>query len=121
MSSETPFILLPAFLHGLLRTNNQVGAFVGLVIAIVYGAYLGIVETVQRVLIQDYVVQNLGETAYGVYYLLVGSVFFLSNAVVGTLWENFDSSVAVIYSIILSVMAILAMLLFSHNKAANQL
>jgi predicted MFS family arabinose efflux permease len=55
-------------------------------------------------------------TAYGIYYLVVGLAFFVSNAVVGTLWEIFGSSIASTYSIILSVAAISAMLLFVRKK-----
>ena len=92
---------------------------VALLVAVVYGAYLGIVETVQRALIPDYVGQNLRGTAYGVYYLLVGSAFFVSNAVVGTLWEIYGSSAAATYSIILSLAGISAVLLFVRKKGAE--
>ena len=91
--------------------------YFSLLIAVIYGAYVGIVETVQRALIPDYVTESLRGTAYGIYYLVVGSAFFVSNAVVGTLWEYFGSSVASSYSIVLSVVAILAMLVFIRKKA----
>jgi MFS family permease len=78
--------------------------------------YVGIVETVQRALIPDYVEESLRGTAYGVYYLIVGSAFFVSNAVVGSLWEYFGSSVASTYSIVTSVIAILAMMLFIKKR-----
>jgi len=105
------------FLSSVLLILLPVNGAVALLVAVVYGAYLGIVETVQRALIPDYVGQNLRGTAYGVYYLLVGSAFFVSNAVVGTLWEIYGSSAAATYSIILSVAAISAMLLFVRKKA----
>jgi MFS family permease len=102
--STTLLILLPTTGH------------VALLIAVFYGAYIGIVETVQRALIPDYVGKKLRGTAYGIYYLIVGSAFFVSNAVVGSLWEYFGSSVASTYSITLSVIAILAMMLFVRKK-----
>ena len=108
------------FLSSALLILLPVNSVAALLVAVVYGAYLGIVETVQRALIPDYVGQNLRGTAYGIYYLLVGSAFFVSNAVVGTLWEIFGSSVASIYSIILSVVAISAMLLFVKKKCRKQ-
>jgi MFS family permease len=107
------------FLSSVLLILLPVNGAVALLVAVVYGAYLGIVETVQRALIPDYVGQNLRGTAYGVYYLLVGSAFFVSNAVVGTLWEIYGSSAAATYSIILSVAAISAMLLFVRKKGAE--
>jgi len=102
--STTLLILLPAT------------GYVALLVAVFYGAYIGVVETVQRALIPDYVGEKLRGTAYGIYYLVVGSAFFVSNAVVGSLWEYFGSSVASTYSIILSVIAILAMMLFVRKK-----
>ncbi len=104
------------FLSSVLLILLPVNGVVALLVAVVYGAYLGIVETVQRALIPDYVGQSLRGTAYGLYYLLVGSAFFVSNAVVGTLWEYFGSPVASTYSLILSVVAILAMILFVRKK-----
>ena len=102
--STTLLILLPAT------------GYVALLVAVFYGAYIGVVETVQRALIPDYVGEKLRGTAYGIYYLVVGSSFFVSNSVVGSLWEYFGSSVASSYSIILSVIAILAMMLFVRKK-----
>jgi MFS family permease len=90
--------------------------YVALLVAVLYGAYVGVVETVQRALIPDYVGEKLRGTAYGLYYLVVGSAFFVSNAVVGSLWEYFGSSVASSYSIALSVVAIVAMMLFVRKN-----
>ncbi len=109
------------FLSSALLILVPVNVVLALLVAVFYGAYLGIVETVQRALIPDYVGQNLRGTAYGLYYLLVGSAFFVSNAVVGTLWEYFGSYIASTYSIILSVVAILAMILFVRRKRENGL
>jgi len=104
------------FLSSAILILLPIRSVVAILVAVVYGVYLGIVETVQRALIPDYVVQNLRGTAYGLYYLLVGSAFFVSNSVVGSLWEIFGSSVASTYSIILCVAAIFAMLLFITKK-----
>jgi MFS family permease len=91
-------------------------AFSAFLVAVFYGAYFGVVETVQRALIPEYADGNLRGTAYGLYYLIVGSAFFVSNAVVGSLWEYFGSSMAVTYSIITSIIAITFMLLFLNKK-----
>jgi MFS family permease len=90
--------------------------FSAFLVAVFYGAYFGIIETVQRALIPSYVSSNLRGTAYGIYYLIVGSAFFVSNAVVGSLWEYFGSSIASTYSIITSVVAIAFMILFLNRK-----
>ena len=104
------------FLGSCLLILLPVSGVVAVLVALVYGAYLGVVGTVQRALIPDYVKPNLKGTAYGLYYLLVGTAFFVSNAVVGTLWDYFGSSVASSYSIVLSAVAILAMLIFVKTK-----
>jgi MFS family permease len=90
--------------------------FSAFLVAVFYGAYFGIIETVQRALIPGYVDGNLKGTAYGIYYLVIGSAFFVSNVVVGSLWEYFGASMAVTYSIITSVIAIAAMVLFLSKK-----
>ena len=90
--------------------------FDAFLVAVFYGAYFGIIETVQRALVPKYVHSNLVGTAYGIYYLIVGSAFFVSNAVVGSLWAYFGSSAASTYSIITSVFAIAFMILFLKRK-----
>jgi MFS family permease len=104
------------FLSTTLLFLVPVTGYVALLIAVMYGGYLGVVETVQRALIPDYVGEKLRGTAYGLYYLVVGSAFFVSNAVVGSLWEYFGSSVASSYSIALSAIAIVAMTVFVRKK-----
>jgi MFS family permease len=97
----------------LLLPLNGVNA---LLVAVSYGVYFGVIETVQRALIPCYVDSSLRGTAYGIYYLIVGSAFFVSNAVVGSLWEYFGSSTASAYSIITSITAIAFMILFLRQK-----
>jgi MFS family permease len=89
-----------------------INGFNAFLVAVFYGAYFGIIETVQRAIVPEYVDRNLIGTAYGIYYLIVGSAFFVSNAVVGSLWEYFGSSVASAYSIITSIIAMAFMMLF---------
>jgi MFS family permease len=55
------------FLSSALLILLPVNALVALLVAIFYGDYLGIVETVQRAMIPDYVGQNLRGTAYGIF------------------------------------------------------
>ncbi len=93
-----------------------ISGFNAFLVAVSYGFYFGIIETVQRALIPEYVDRNLIGTAYGIYYLIVGSAFFVSNAVVGSLWEYFGASLASAYSIITSIVAITFMILFLKRK-----
>lgn len=79
-------------------------------IAAVFGVYFGIVETVQRALVPEYVENNLRGTAYGLYYLIVGSAFFIANAVVGALWEQSGVTMAAAYSAAVSSVGIICLL-----------
>lgn len=78
--------------------------------AAVFGVYFGIVETVQRALVPEYVESNLRGTAYGLYYLVVGSAFFVANTVVGTLWEQHGVTVAAAYSAAVTCVALMCLL-----------
>ncbi|MDP2900718.1 MAG: MFS transporter, partial [Candidatus Bathyarchaeota archaeon] len=88
------------------------------VVAAVYGLYQGVVETVQRAMVPNYAKAGLRGTAYGIYYLVVGVAFFVSNAAVGWLWNGYGSSTAAIYSIATASAAVVSMTLFLRNRKA---
>lgn len=91
--------------------KNQLHAFM---IALFFGLYMGILETVQRALIPKYAERSdLMGTAYGIYYLVVGSAFLAANSLVGLLWQLGGSAMAAKYSITLSATAIIGMVLFA--------
>jgi MFS family permease len=75
--------------------------------ALLYGIYAGVVETVQRALIPQYAESGLRGTAYGLYYLVVGFAFFGSNSIVGYLWETFNSTTAIMYSLTQTAISII--------------
>lgn len=87
------------------------------IIAAVYGIYMGVVETVQRALIPGYVDSRLRGTAYGIYYLIVGTSFFVANTVVGSLWENQGIWASSFYSGVFASIAIFGMLLFTRTSS----
>ncbi len=88
-------------------------------IAAVYGVYMGVVETVQRALIPGYVEEAVLGTAYGVYYLVVGSAFFVSNTVVGSLWQSQGLWASSAYSVALCLAAFLGLSVFIKNTQGN--
>ena len=90
--------------------------YLAYVIAVVFGVYDGIVNTITRALIPRYADSSLRGTAYGVYYLVVGSSLFVANTIIGTLWQHFGPSIAVIYSMTLSFVAIIGMVLFINRQ-----
>ena len=85
-------------------------------IAAVYGVYMGVVETVQRALIPGYVEEAVLGTAYGVYYLVVGSAFFVSNTVVGLLWQSQGLWASSAYSVALCLAAFLGLTFFTKGS-----
>ena len=84
-------------------------------IAVVFGAYAGIVETVQRALVPGYAESSLRGTAYGLYYLVVGLAFFGSNALADALWALIGSRASVTYSAALRTAAMVGMMLFTSS------
>jgi MFS family permease len=103
----------------LLLNLSPVGVPAAYLIAAVFGLYMGVVETVQRALVPGYAGPSLRGTAYGVYYLVVGSAFFVANAVVGALWELYGSTAASLYSVASSMIAIVAMLVFLKKRGKS--
>ena len=51
-------------------------------------------------------------TAYGIYNLVIGSGFFVSNVTFGFLWDEYNLTIGVFYSIITSLAAMTGMFLF---------
>ncbi|MEM2906295.1 MAG: MFS transporter [Candidatus Bathyarchaeia archaeon] len=89
---------------------NPFNAFV---VALAYGVYMGIVETVQRAVIPRYAPEGLRGTAYGVYYLTVGVSFLAANFIVGFLWDAAGRRAAFTYSLVTSLVAAAALLYFT--------
>jgi len=92
--------------------------YFAVLMAIVFGVYDGIANTMARALVPKYARTELRGTAYGLYYLILGSCFLVSNIVVGVLWQSMGPSSAAVYSIALSAAAIIGMLFFilSHKE-----
>ena len=83
-------------------------------IPLIYGLYVGISETVQRALVAKYVSENNRGTAFGFYGLIVGICLLIGNVTFGFLWDNYDISIALLYSLTLATLAIV--FLFSFKK-----
>jgi len=86
-------------------------------IAAIYGIYMGVVETVQRAMIPRYVDSSLRGTAYGVYYLVVGSCFFFANTVVGYLWGRGGLWASSLYSCLLALIAIVGLYALTRKQS----
>ena len=83
-------------------------------IPLIYGLYVGISETVQRALVSKYVSEHNRGTAFGFYGLIIGICLLIGNITFGFLWDNYDITIALFYSLTLSLLAII--ILFSFIK-----
>ena len=102
----------------IVSINNVSYAYL---LAVIFGLYVGISETVQKAIIPKYVPTELRGTAYGLYSLVIGVCFFGSNITFGFIWDNYGIIMAVTYSISLSLSAIIGMIVFikSYSKVTN--
>jgi len=87
-------------------------------VALIFGVYDGINNTVARALIPKYTASEFRGTVYGLYYLVVGLCYLVANVVVGALWQTTGPAVSATYSIILSTVAIIGMMIFTIRQKA---
>jgi MFS family permease len=85
----------------------------GLLIAIFYGGYLSISDTVQRAMIPDFTRPELKGTAYAFYYTIIAIGSLIANSVFGALWTSLGSAVAFRFSIATSAVAGVALVIFA--------
>jgi MFS family permease len=111
----TVFVISSVFM--IILTGNLIYAYI---IASVFGIYLGISETVQRAVVPRYVSSELRGTAFGIYNLVLGTSFFVSNVIFGFLWDNYNLITAAVYSIVLSSTAIIGMFIFLRKFSINK-
>lgn len=97
----------------MLASANAAQAYV---LAVVYGAYVGLAETVQRAVIPRYVSAEHRGTAYGLYNLVAGFSFLAANVVFGFLLDSSGIGLAATYSMITSALAAAAMIAFIIKK-----
>ena len=92
----------------LLSTSSAHAYF----IAAVFGVYIGIAETEQRAAVTKYVAGHLAGTAYGLHNMITGLYFLAANLIIGFPLDSSGIAAAATYSIVLSVIAIAALLGF---------
>jgi MFS family permease len=91
----------------------------GLLIAIFYGGYLSISDTVQRAMVPDFTRPELKGTAYAFYYTIIAIGSLVANSVFGALWTSLGAGVAFWFSIATSAVAVVALILFAvlHQRS----
>ena len=75
----------------------------GVAIALAFGAFQGIYDTVSRAVVPRYVPEELRGTAYGAYYLVVGASMLAGMTIIGELWDSLGRVVAFTYSACLAL------------------
>jgi MFS family permease len=100
----------------MVSVNN---AFYAYFLAAIFGLYVGISETIQRAIIPKYVSTELRGTAYGLYSLVIGVCFFVSNITFGFIWDYYSIQMAVVYSTSLSFCAIVGMIVFIKRYSTS--
>ena len=111
------FAVSTVLMAAISSAENSIYAFV---LAAIFGLYIGISETVQRAVVPRYVSSELRGTAFGVYNVVLGTSLFVSNVVFGFLWDNYNLNVAVVYSIGLTLAAIIGMFVFIKRSSINK-
>jgi len=105
-------LMVPFALSVLPAIFTFTGSFISIAIAaILFGAILGMQESIYRAAISDMTAVQKRGTAYGIFNTAYGGGFLISGTIFGFLFDYRLFIVAIIYSIVLQVIAL--MLLYS--------
>jgi MFS family permease len=85
------------------------------VLFIIYGAYFGLTEGVEKALVADLVEPEKRGTAYGFYNLAYSITVFPASIIFGALWTQFNAATAFLVSAAISIIAA-ALLLSIRTK-----
>lgn len=107
-------IFLATSVGGPLLIGNPLYAFL---MALLFGSYLGIAETVQRAIIPDFTRPGLKGTAYALYYTLIGIGSMVANSTFGVLWSNISPTAAFQYSILTTTAGVAALIMFTARRS----
>lgn len=87
---------------------------------IVYGAYFGLTEGVEKAFVADMVPDEKRGTAYGLYNLAFGITVFPASLSFGLIWNNFGASTAFIVSSCISLTAIFLLMTVRPSDDRDQ-
>ena len=88
---------------------------------IIYGAYFGLTEGVEKALVADLVEPEKRGTAYGFYNLAFSITVFPASLIFGALWTQFSAATAFLVSASISIVAAVLLLTINSKKVKNQL
>lgn len=86
---------------------------------IIYGAYFGLTEGVEKAMVADLVEDEKRGTAFGFYNLFYGITVFPASLLFGLLWSEFGAATAFITSACISVIAAVLLLTVSPKPVSK--
>ena len=87
------------------------------VLFVIYGAYFGLTEGVEKAFVADMVPEKRRGTAYGLYNLAYGITVFPASLLFGLIWTNFGASTAFLTSAAVSLVAVLMLTNVSSRQS----
>lgn len=87
---------------------------------IIYGAYFGLTEGVEKAFVADLVDDEKRGTAYGFYNLFYGITVFPASLLFGLLWSQFGAPTAFVTSACISLIAAVLMISISPTKQVRE-
>ncbi len=82
---------------------------------IIYGAYFGLTEGVEKAFVADMVAEGKRGTAYGLYNLAIGITVFPASLLFGLLWTEFNEVTAFVISAGVSILAVVLLTTIHTN------
>lgn len=89
------------------------------ILFVVYGAYFGLTEGVEKAFVADMVPENKRGTAYGLYNLAFGITVFPASLLFGLLWNEFGVATAFLTSAAVSIIAIFMLMTIRSENAEH--
>jgi MFS family permease len=91
------------------------------VLFIIYGAYFGLTEGVEKALVADLVTDEKRGTAFGFYNLSYGITVFPASLLFGLLWNQYGAATAFIASSIVSIAASVLLLTLVRTDESEEI
>ena len=82
---------------------------------IIYGAYFGLTEGVEKAFVADMVPESKRGTAYGLFNLAIGITVFPASLLFGLLWTEFNEVTAFVISAGVSILAVVLLTTIHSN------
>jgi len=99
-------------ISGIFLTSTPLAACL---LAIMFGGYMAISDTVQRAAIPDFTKPELKGTAYALYYTVIGFCAFVANSIFGAFWTLNSPGTAFEFSVVTSIFGVVALVLFMRH------